>query len=335
MTATAVVSTRQDVVLRATGVYRTYRVGGWLAGRRGLLRAVDGVDLELRSGETLGIVGESGSGKSTLAQLLVGMERPTAGGIDLLGEPLHTMRGRRLRQARRDIQLVHQDPYTSLDPRMTIGAIVREPLEIHPDVVPRAKRRTAVAELLEMVGLNPDHSERLPHQFSGGQRQRVGIARALALRPKVLVCDEPVSALDVSVQAQIINLLESLQRELGLAYVFIAHDLAVVRHIANRVAVMYLGRFVEEGGHEQVYERPRHPYTKALLAAVPQPDRSARHHPPELVLTGEPPSPLNPASGCHFRTRCWQAEARCATDDPALLRIGASDVACHFPLAAP
>jgi len=333
-TETAGARHRGETVLCARDVHRIFQVGSWLSGDRATVHAVNGIDLDLGRGETIGIVGESGSGKSTLAQLLAGLDRVTSGEIELLGEPLHTMSRRQLRHARRHVQLVHQDPFTSLDPRMAIGAIVREPLDVHPDVVPRTGRRRAVAELLEMVGLNPDHAGRLPHQFSGGQRQRVGIARALALRPEVLVCDEPVSALDVSVQAQIINLLERLQAELGLAYVFIAHDLAVVQHIADRVAVMYLGRVVEQGSHAEVYDRPRHPYTKALLAAIPKPDRASRHASRSLVLRGEPPSALDPPSGCHFRTRCWQAQEVCAAQSPALLPAepGAHAAACHFPL---
>ncbi|MZD03782.1 ATP-binding cassette domain-containing protein [Streptomyces sp. SID5785] len=249
--------------------------------RRGphVVRSVDGVSLSLRRGETLAVVGESGCGKSSLARLLTAVDRPTSGEISVLGTRIDTLGGRALRTVRRRIQMVFQDPYASLDPRMTVGDIVREPLRIHRDVAPRGAHRPYVAELLDMVGLDPDHAGRRPHEFSGGQRQRIGIARALALRPDILVCDEPVSALDVSVQAQIVNLFARLQRELGVAYVFIAHDLAVVEHIADRVAVMHAGRLVEQGPTEQVYNHPRHEYTRTLLACAPSLERPAPARP--------------------------------------------------------
>ena len=298
----------------------------------GAVRAVDGVNLELRRGETLGIVGESGCGKSTLARMLVGLEKPTSGDLFVQGKNMSKVGAEERRRGRRNIQLVMQDPYTSLNPRMTVGDIIGEPFEVHPDVVPKGQRRAKVQELLELVGLNPDHINRYPHQFSGGQRQRIGIARALALNPEIILCDEPVSALDVSIQAQVINLLEKLQNELGLSYIFIAHDLSVVRHIADRVAVMYLGKVVEIGTEDEIYESPTHPYTQALLSAVPVPDPKLRGHRDQIVLTGDVPSPANPPSGCRFRTRCWKAQDICAEQEP-LLQIGDKSghpSACHF-----
>ncbi|MEU1949898.1 dipeptide ABC transporter ATP-binding protein, partial [Streptomyces sp. NPDC020125] len=284
--------------------------------RIGAVRAVDTVSFALRRGETLGIVGESGCGKSTVAKLLVSLERPTAGTIHYRGEDITRVSGRALRAVRRNIQMVFQDPYTSLNPRMTVGDIIGEPFEIHPEAAPKGERRRAVQELLEVVGLSPEHLNRYPHQFSGGQRQRIGIARGLALRPEVIVADEPVSALDVSVQAQVVNLMERLQDEFGLAYVFIAHDLSVVRHIADRVAVMYLGRIAETGTGPEIYDHPTHPYTQALLSAVPVPDPGARTRRTRILLPGDVPSPANPPSGCRFRTRCWKARDRCATETP-------------------
>ncbi|WP_410811918.1 ABC transporter ATP-binding protein [Micromonospora sp. 067-2] len=298
----------------------------------GQVKAVDGVSFDLRAGETLGVVGESGCGKSTLARVLMNLEKPTAGNVVYKGQDISKLSGRALRRLRRQIQLVMQDPYTSLNPRMTVGDILGEPFEIHPEVAPKGSRRAKVRELLDVVGLNPEHINRYPHQFSGGQRQRIGIARALALRPEVIVCDEPVSALDVSIQAQVMNLLEKLQTELGLSYVFIAHDLSVVRHLSDRVAVMYLGKIVEIGTEDEIYERPTHPYTQALLSAVPVPDPTQRNNKTIIRLTGDVPSPISPPSGCRFRTRCWKAQDVCAEQVPLLEIRRDSDhpSACHF-----
>ena len=297
----------------------------------GHVRAVDGVSFELDRGETLGIVGESGCGKSSLAQVLMRLEPPTRGRVEFHGEDIFAKRGKALRALRRSVQMVLQDPYTSLNPRMTVGDIVGEPFEIHPEVAPRGERRRRVQELLDVVGLNPEYVNRYPHQFSGGQRQRIGIARALALRPEVIICDEPVSALDVSIQAQVMNLLGELQRGFGLSYVFIAHDLSVVRHLSDRVAVMYLGKIVEIGTEDEIYSRPTHPYTQALLSAVPVPDPDLRARRQRIRLTGEVPSPVNPPSGCRFRTRCWKATEICADEEPALVprRGDHHPSACH------
>ncbi|MCU7723328.1 dipeptide ABC transporter ATP-binding protein [Actinoplanes sp. KI2] len=324
----------RDLVLETRNLVKHFPItqGIVFKSKVGAVRAVDGVDLQLRRGETLGVVGESGCGKSTLAKLLVGLEKPTSGEVMVRGENIARLSGQSLRRARRNIQMVLQDPYTSLNPRMTVGDIIGEPFAIHPDAVPRGGRERGVQELLDLVGLNPDHLNRYPHQFSGGQRQRIGIARALALRPEIIVCDEPVSALDVSIQAQVINLLERLQRELGLSYIFIAHDLSVVRHISDRVAVMYLGKVVETGYHMAIYEQPTHPYTQALLSAVPVPDPRLRGRRDHIVLEGDVPSPADPPSGCRFRTRCWKAQPYCADHEP-LLQVrqrSPHPSACHY-----
>ncbi|MFF9644783.1 ABC transporter ATP-binding protein [Kitasatospora aureofaciens] len=303
----------------------------------GAVKAVDGISFELKKGETLGIVGESGCGKSTLAKVLMNLERATSGQVLFKGEDISQLSGGALKAVRRNIQMVFQDPYTSLNPRMTVGDIIGEPFEIHPEVAPKGDRRKAVQDLLDVVGLNPEYINRYPHQFSGGQRQRIGIARGLALKPEIIICDEPVSALDVSVQAQVINLLEQLQGEFGLSYMFIAHDLSIVRHISDRVGVMYLGKMVEIGSDEQIYDNATHPYTQALLSAVPVPDPTARESRERIILSGDIPSPANPPSGCRFRTRCWKAQERCAEEIP-LLAIpttlegpAAHESACHFP----
>ncbi len=327
-----------EVILTATDLVKHYPIrGGVLRRTVGQVKAVDGVSFELHKGETLGIVGESGCGKSTLGRLLMRLEEPTAGTVHFDGVDMYAQKGRAMRRLRRDIQIVFQDPYTSLNPRKTVGDIIGEPFEIHTDVVPKGGRRKAVQDLLDRVGLNPEHIHRYPHQFSGGQRQRIGIARGIALSPKVLICDEPVSALDVSVQAQVVNLMEQLQDDLGLAYVFIAHDLSVVRHISDRVGVMYLGKMAELGDEDDIYSRTTHPYTQALMSAVPVPDPTLRDKRDHIVLKGDVPSPANPPSGCRFHTRCFKVQDRCKTEVPELIvrpdGAGGHESACHF--AAP
>jgi oligopeptide transport system ATP-binding protein len=322
-------------ILDVRGLIKHYPIGSAMQLRRsrGVIHAVDGVDFAIHKGETLGLVGESGCGKSTVARTLMRLEEPSAGEALFQGSDIFRARAQDLKAIRRRIQMVFQDPYASLNPRMRVEQIIAEPWVIHPDVLPRGRWAARIAELLESVGLLPEHARRYPHEFSGGQRQRIGIARALALNPELLVCDEPVSALDMSVQAQVVNLLERIQAQFQIACLFIAHDLAVVRHMSHRIAVMYLGRIVEVGTVERVYEAPRHPYTKALLSAQPRLDLAAEAQPDRIVLRGEVPSPANPPSGCRFRTRCWKAQSICAQQAPPLLAHHSDhQVACHFPI---
>jgi len=321
-------------LVEARGLVKHFPVGGGFFGRgRDVVRAVEDVSLTVQAGETLGVVGESGCGKSTLGRLLLRLLEPTAGEVEFDGRSLATLSARELRRLRREMQIVFQDPYGSLDPRMRVGAIVAEGIEIH-GIARGAEKRAMVERLLAEVGLRPEHADRYPHEFSGGQRQRIGIARALAVGPRFLVCDEPVSALDVSVQAQVINLLADLQRKHGLAYFFVAHDLRVVAHLSHRIAVMYLGRIVEIGSTERLLETPRHPYTRALLSAVPEPDPERRAE--RMALAGDVPSPIAPPGGCAFHPRCPHAEARCRVERPELAGDGRHAVACHvFPVVEP
>ena len=322
-----------DFVLEGRNLTKFFSAGStrWLGRPTGHVKAVDGVSFQLRRGSTLGIVGESGCGKSTLARVMTRLLEPDSGSLLLDGEDVTHLHRKRLRDFRRRVQIVFQDPYSSLNPRHSVGHIISTPMRVQ-GIEPPQGVKARVQELMEIVGLNPEHYNRFPHEFSGGQRQRIGIARALALDPDIIVADEPVSALDVSIQAQILNLMRRLQTELGLSYVFIAHDLSVVRRVSEDVAVMYLGKIVESGPAESLYSEPRHPYTKTLLSAVPVADPVRVKDHKRIILSGEVPSPIDPPSGCRFRTRCWKAQDVCASTEPPLDDIGSNRrVACHFP----
>ncbi|MFJ7900867.1 ABC transporter ATP-binding protein [Streptomyces sp. NPDC096198] len=322
-------------LLDVSGLTKHFPIKGGFPIRRtvGAVQAVDGLDFQVAEGESLGLVGESGCGKSTTGRLITRLLEPTGGTVSYRGQDITHADRKKLAPIRSEIQMIFQDPYASLNPRHTVGKIIAGPMEIN-GINPPGGREARVRELLEIVGLNPEHFNRFPHEFSGGQRQRIGVARALALEPKLIVADEPVSALDVSIQAQVVNLLQKVQRELGIAFVFIAHDLAIVRHFSQRVAVMYLGKIVEIADREDLYGNPRHPYTRALLSAVPE--ATVDEEPRERIrLVGDVPSPINPPSGCRFRTRCWKATEKCATEAPPLVQVEGNKpghlTACHYP----